>query len=104
MKTNDIVEKIIDRKYNEYADKEFDDFYLVPVELSWEEWNSYEPTPDDIPSLVESIRYWATIALPKGDKNTWNKLQYEIANECYKKELILYEMLGKAMRKDFGLT
>ena len=39
MKTNEIVEKIIDRKYYEYAEKEFDDFYLVPVELSWEVTN-----------------------------------------------------------------
>ena len=99
MNTIDIAGKIIDKKYYEYAEKEFDEFYLVPNEMTFEEFNSYEPTEEDIPSIVESIRFWGTKCRPKGKEDTWNKLQREIANECYKIELMLYEMLGKAYRE-----
>ena len=101
MNTQTIVEKIIDIKFFQHAVKEFDDYELIPVELSFEEWNNYEPTEDDLPSIMESLKYWATAALPPGEAKNWNKLQCEIANECNKKELILYELLGKAMRSRF---
>jgi hypothetical protein len=96
MNTDQLVDQILTRKLNNY---EHEDFEVEQKKMTWDEWNNWEPGDDDIPSLVESIKFWSIEALPKGNKSTWNKLQREIANECYKKELICYELLGKSMRK-----
>ncbi len=96
MNTEKLVEEIIDRGIQKY---EHEDYEVVNGKMSWGEWNNWEPTEDDLPRIIESIKYWSGDALPRGDKKNWNKLQKEIANECYKKELICYELLGKSMRK-----
>lgn len=96
MNTDQLVEQILTRKLANYEHEEFE---IEPKKMTWDEWNSWEPGDDDIPALVESIKFWSMEALPKGDERTWNKLQREIVNECRKKELICYELLGKSMRK-----
>ncbi len=96
METDELVRQMIHRKLERY---EHPDYEIEHKVMTWDEWQSWEPTEDDTPSLVESIKYWSIDALPKGDKNKWNKLQREYAMECYKKELICYELLGRSMRK-----
>ncbi len=100
MDTESIAKSILDRRFLEYTKKEFDDYELEPRKMTYEEWENWEPTKEDTAGIIESIKYWSTVALPRGDKSTWNKLQREIANECMKKELMLYESLGKSMRED----
>lgn len=100
MDTEQLIDNILDKRFVEHSKKEFEDYELKPVEISYKEWEKWEPTQDDIESIMTSIQYWSSVALPKGDKSTWNRLQTKIANECLKKELMLYESLGRAMRDD----
>tara|TARA_R110000787_G_scaffold55387_1_gene127849 strand:+ start:2643 stop:2987 length:345 start_codon:yes stop_codon:yes gene_type:complete len=100
MDREELVNNIIRRKLLKYSKQDFVDIDFIPLELSYEKWSNWDPTEYDTPCLIESIKYWSGAALPSGDKSNWTKLQKEIANECYKKELICYELLGVSMRSD----
>ena len=62
--------------------------------MTFEEFNSWKPTEEDIPGLVESIKFW-TNCKPKGERDTWSKLQFKLYCEASKKEKMLLNSLSK---------
>ena len=62
--------------------------------MTFEDFNSWEPTEEDIPGLVESIKFWTNLK-PKGERDTWSKLQFKLYAEAVKKEKMLLNTLNK---------
>lgn len=87
MDTDVIVGAMLERKAETYCDKnEFEYEYMQSP-------SEFKPTQDDIPSIVESIKFWSTIC-PPGVTDDWNDTKCRIYLEAKKKETILLEMLG----------
>lgn len=61
---------------------------------TFEEFNSWVPTEEDLPGLVESIKFWSNLK-PKGEKDNWSKLQFKLYCEATKKEKMLLNALSK---------
>jgi hypothetical protein len=94
----DLVNKIITRRLDTYIAKENKELELFEYEhkpMSWSQWQSWYPTEEDIPSLVESIKYWGMIGQPQKPRDQWSPIEKKIYIECKKKEIILYELLGR---------
>ena len=54
----------------------------------------WRPTDDDIPSLVESIKFWQ-LCQPKRPENEWGALDYKLSREATKKEKACLVLLEK---------
>ena len=59
-----------------------------------QEWKSWNPTNEDIPSLIESIRFWESL-FPKRHKNKWGPIDFQIYSECQKKSIICQTLLSR---------
>ena len=90
MDTNELATEILARNCKSYCNNNKDFEY---VDMKFIDCTNYVAKEEDIPSLVESIKFWSE-AKPKKDKKFWTKLDYEIESERMKKELILIQMLG----------
>lgn len=87
MNTDVIVGAMLERKAETYCDKnEFEYEYMASP-------SEFKPTQEDIPSLVESIKFWSTIC-PYGHTDDWNDMKCRVYLEAKKKETMLIEMLG----------
>lgn len=54
----------------------------------------WRPTDDDIPSLVESVKFWQ-LCQPKRPENEWGMLDYKLSREATKKEKACLVLLDK---------
>ena len=83
-----MVTKLLTRKCRDYCDdNEHEYFHLKDHE-------SYVPTEEDIPSLVESIKFWQK-QRPTGESKRWTPLKWQLYYQIKQKELICCAMLGK---------
>ena len=62
--------------------------------MSRKEWTEWIPTDEDVPSLVESIKFWRS-CYPKRHKRDWGMLDHELFAESLKKEIICIDLLQK---------
>lgn len=90
MDTTQLATEILARKCQRYCD-ESEDFEYTGMKFM--DCVNYKAKEEDIPSLIESIKYWSE-AKPKKDKKFWTKLDFTLEDERMKKELILIQMLG----------
>ncbi len=90
MDTTELATEILARKCKKHCN-ESEDFYYTGMKFM--DCVNYKAKEEDIPSLIESIKYWSE-AKPKKDKKFWTKLDYTLEDERMKKELILIQMLG----------
>lgn len=89
MDTDYLASEILARKCQKYCDQ--DDFEYV--HMKFRDCTEFVATEDDIPSLIESIKYWSNAKSKKPQKK-WTQLDWKIENERHKKEMILIQMLG----------
>ena len=82
--------KILARKCQAFCEENDYDYEEVQI-CKWEDW---VPTQEDIPSLVESIKYWMSVR-PPGDAEGWSSLKCKLYLEAVKKEKICVELLGR---------
>lgn len=82
--------KILERKCQAFCEENEYDYEEVKI-CKWEDW---VPSQEDIPSLVESIKYWMSVR-PPGDAEEWSSLQCKLYFEAVKKEKICVELLGR---------
>ena len=93
-----LVEQVMRKRLHNHIKEEnsqLELFEYVEQRMTWDEWQAWIPTEDDIPSIVESIKYWGMIGHPKKPRNQWSPIEREIYLECRKKEMICYELLGR---------
>jgi len=87
--------KILARRCETYCDNE--DFEYSNMTIG--EWSDWIPTEEDIPSLVESIKYWKGITEDMtrklGNAEAWSEMSCKIYVEAVKKEKICVELLGR---------
>ena len=74
---------------NTIKEKDYDVKHMTKQEQ--QEWR---PTDDDIPSLVESIKFWNSCQ-PKRPEKEWGSLDYQISLEASAKESLCLGMLAK---------
>lgn len=88
--------KILARRCETYCDNSEDFEYSNMTIGEWIDWN---PTEEDIPSLVESIKYWKGITEDMtrklGNADAWSEMSCKIYVEAVKKEKICVELLGR---------
>ncbi len=88
--------KILARRCETYC-KDNEDFEYINMKIG--EWCDWIPTEEDIPSLVESIKYWKSVTddmtRNMGDAEAWSDLSCKIYVEATKKEKICVELLGR---------
>lgn len=82
--------KILERKCQTFCEE--NDYDYEEVKIS--KWGDWVPSQEDIPSLVESIKYWMSVR-PPGDAEGWSSLQCKLYFEAVKKEKICVELLGR---------
>ena len=82
------VTKLLRRKARDYADDQGHQYYACHDHEMW------LPTREDVPSLVESIKFWKSVR-PPGRAEDWNDFQVQMYLEVKKKEMICYSLLGK---------
>jgi len=85
-----LADDILTKKCESYCEE--NDYTYTHMTLS--EYKAWKPTEDDLPSLVESIRFWNNLK-PKGEKHTWTQLQFKLHCEATKKEKMLLALLEK---------
>jgi len=90
METTDLASEILARKCQKYCDESEDFEYL---NMKFRDCTEFVAEEEDIPSLIESIKFWSE-AKPKKPKKKWTKLDYALEEERHKKEMILIQMLG----------
>ena len=86
-----MADKVLANKCKAFCDERLD-YEYCPMTLS--EFDEWKPTTEDVPCLVESIRFWADLK-PRGDKVEWSQLQFKLYCEAAKKEKMLLHTLGK---------
>jgi len=89
--------KILARRCETYCDDNKENFEYINMSIS--EWENWIPTEEDIPSLVESIKYWKSVTddmtRKLGDAEGWSDMSCKIYVEAVKKEKICLELLGR---------
>lgn len=83
-----MVTEMLRRKAVQYAGDNGHAYYPVVDHEMW------LPTEEDVPSLMESIKFWRSV-MPPGDAETWSDIQTKTYLEAKKKEMICYSLLGK---------
>jgi hypothetical protein len=86
-----LADNILKTKCKNWCDEKIEYDY---THMTFSEFNNWTPTEEDIPDLVESIRFWSDLK-PKGNKETWTDLQFKLFCETVKKEKMLLAALGK---------
>ncbi len=88
--------KILERKCQTFCE-DYEDYEYEEVKIC--KWENWIPTEEDIPSLVESIKYWKSVTddmtRNMGDAEAWSDLSCKIYVEATKKEKICVELLGR---------
>lgn len=90
MNTTTICNQILERKAKQFVEENNYDYQ----QISYDEWKNYNPTEEDIVSIVESISYWSNFT-PPGKAENWTKLQVEMYLEAKKKEKMCVDLLGR---------
>jgi hypothetical protein len=62
--------------------------------MTKQEQKDWQPTDDDIPSLVESINFWHSCQ-PKRPEKEWGALDYQLSIEAQMKEDLCLGLLAK---------
>ena len=73
-----LADKVLAKKCQEYVAKH-EDYEYGP--MTFEEFNAWKPTEDDIYGICESIKFWSNTK-PKGEKETWTKFQFKVYCEA----------------------
>ena len=90
-----LADQVLAKKCQQYVEKH--DHEYGP--MSFEDFNAWKPTEDDIYSICESIKFWSNTK-PKGEKETWTKFQFKVYCEAVKKEKMLTKKLGEIPSMD----
>jgi len=85
--TKVLVDAMLNRKAENYADNNGFEYEYMPTP------SQFKPTDDDIPSIIESIKFWSTIC-PSGHTGDWNDIKCKLYLEAKRKETMLLTMLG----------
>ncbi len=85
-----LADEILAKKCKTFCEEKDYEYDSVPLA----EFNSWVPTEEELPGLIESIKYWSNVK-PKGEKHNWSKLQFKLYCEASKKEKMLLNALSK---------